>query len=196
MRFEYFVTDLDGTLVKLNINWEALRSVVRKLLNTDHPLKPLATSIPIAAKGNHELIKKAFDYIKNVELRASSDVMRDEVLIDFFKWLKLNGVRIGLVTLQAMEPATLALYKLGVLKFFSVIITREHDLRRINQLSLALRELNADAKKTIFVGDTQWDVEAGKMLGCYTVSVNQSIPGADYYVKNIPELKQFFKPYL
>ncbi|MGB9728735.1 MAG: HAD family hydrolase [Thermoprotei archaeon] len=195
MKFEYLITDLDGTLVKLDINWEMLRNAIRKLLNTDHPLRPLATSIPIAAKGDSELIKKAFDYIKNVELKASDNIVRDEVLIDIFKWLKLNGVKIGLVTLQASEPATLVLRKLGILEYFSVIVTRDHDLYRINQLSLALKELKADAKKTVFIGDTQWDIEAGKALGCYTVSVNQSISGADYYVKNISELKQVFKPY-
>lgn len=196
MRFKYFITDLDGTLVKLNIDWEMLRNAIRKLLKTDHPLKPLATSIPIAAKGNNELIEQAFNYIKEVELHASDNVTRDEELINFFKWLNLNGIKIGLVTLQAKEPAIVTLNKLGILEFFSVIISREDDLYRINQLSLALKQLNANPIKTIFIGDTQWDIEAGKKLNCYTVSVNQNVLGADLYVKSVLELRKIFKSYL
>jgi len=196
MRFRYFITDLDGTLIKLDIDWEQLRATVRNLLKTDHPLRPLATSIPIAAKGNNELINKAFDYIKQVELQAAKNVVRDSTLIDFFRWLVQNRIKIGLITLQAREPALLILEKLGILAFMSLVITREDDLYRINQLSLALKKLNAEPNRTVFVGDTQWDVDAGKKLGCYTVSVNRNVYGADLYVEKITELQKFLKLYL
>jgi len=196
MKFTYFITDLDGTLVKLDIDWEQLRTTIRNLLKTDHPLRPLATSIPIAAKGDNELINKAFNYIKQVELQAAKKVTRDNTLIDFFKWLVQNKIKTGLITLQAKEPALLVLERLGILDFIQLIITREDDLYRINQLSLALKKLNAEPNKTIFAGDTQWDIDAGKKLGCYTVSVNRNVLGADLYVERITELQKIFKLYL
>ncbi len=196
MRFTCFITDLDGTLVKLNIDWEKLRMEIRELLKTDHPLRPLATSIPIAAKGNTELINKAFEYVKHIELQAANNVNRDTELINFFEWLVRNKIKIGLVTLQAKEPALLVLDKLGILNFLSLVITREDSLHRIDQLSLALKILNAEPNNTIFVGDTQWDVDAGKKLGCYTVSVNHNVMGADLYIKKIPELQQILRSYL
>lgn len=174
IKYKYFICDMDGTLIRLPINWEDLRNKLKKLLKTDHHLKPIASTIPQAARGNKELIKKAYELVLKVELMAVKSIKYDKELVDFFRKLKETGYKIALVTLQGREPALKALERLGVLKFFDVTITREDSSNREEQLRIALKLLNANPSVTIFVGDSEWDVEAGLKTGCLTVYVSNS----------------------
>ena len=189
MKFKALITDLDYTLVFLPIDWEKLREEVRKILKTSHPLKPLASSIPVAAKGDKRLIEKAFKYIEEVEFRASETVKYNRELVDFFKKLKDRGLKIGLVTLQGLRPARNTLRKLGILEFFDVIVTREDSLSRKEQILIALRKLNVKASETIFVGDSVTDAKAGKELGIYTVIIGNKASGGQN-LENIIELNE------
>lgn len=183
-----WITDLDGTLTVLDIDWESIRGVVRSMLNTKHPLRPLAMSIP-SATDDPNLRKRAHEYIAQVELEAAMKKQRDVDLENFVESMKRRGLRLGVVTHQAKSPARLTLERLGVLSYFEVLVSREDVLERGEQIKMAADTLGVSFCEVIFTGDSPWDIEAGKSLGCFTVSVGTDHPLADAHVNSIFDLQ-------
>ncbi len=181
------ITDLDGTLTNLEIDWDSLREKVRKEMDWDHPLRPLGMSIPKAAR-NEEEIEKAFSIVERVELEAAERASFNLSLRHTLSKIEKAGLRIGLVTLQAKKPATKALDHLGVVDLFDIIVTREYSLDRKEQLEFAMKKLNAIPVECIFVGDAPWDVKAGRELGCLTICVRRKVEGADIYIESLKDL--------
>ena len=181
------ITDLDGTLVDLRIDWDSLRERVRRAMGWDHPLRPLGRSIPIAAR-NEEEIRRAFRIVEEEELSAASRAVPDRELRDFFVSVRRMGLRVGLVTMQASRSAVLVLRRMDLSDLFDVIVTREHSLDRKSQLTYALKKLGVEGGDCVFLGDMEWDVRSGKEVGCFTVCVGGEVEGADLYVRDIKEI--------
>jgi len=175
LRYDLLITDLDGTLVDLGIDWDQLRDRIRREMGWNHPLKPLGPSIPVAAGGDREKIEAAFKIVEIAEIEAAMRAERDEKLASSLERLRGFGLRIGLVTLQALKPALTALRRLGVLEFFDVIVTREISLSREEQLRLAIEKLRGTPERSIFVGDTEMDLESSRRIGCLFVSVGRRV---------------------
>lgn len=175
MRYDILITDLDGTLTDLGINWDQLREKIRKEMGWNHPLKPLGPSIPIAAGGDREKIEAAFKIVERAEVEAAMRAERDEKLALSLNRLRNFGLKIGLVTLQALNPALTALRRLGVLEFFDLIITREISLSREEQLKMAIEKLESRPDRSIFVGDTEMDLESSRKIGCTFISVGKRV---------------------
>ncbi len=184
---EALITDLDGTLADLGIDWDALREKVRREMNWNHPLKPLGRSIPKAARNEDEM-RRAFQIVEEAELEAAERACPKPAIRKILLRVKERGLKIGLVTLQAKRPAERVLEKLGIIDLFDVIVTREYSLDRKEQLLLALRKLGVEPERCVFFGDMPWDIEAGKELGCLTVCVRTDVEGADFYIKNMEGL--------
>ncbi len=186
MRVKLAVFDLDGTLAHLPIDWDELRARVREFMGTDHPLKPLGPSIPIAAGGDKELEERAFKIVEEAELEAAREANPDPELRTALEQLKSAGAKLALVTLQARRPALTALEGLGVKDLFDEIITREDSLSREEQLRMALQKLGVEPREAAMVGDLPWDAEAGRRLGCVTVIVGDRAEG-DFNVESAAE---------
>ena len=184
------ITDLDGTLVDLRIDWDSLRERVRRAMGWDHPLRPLGRSIPLAAK-NKEEVKRAFEIVEEEELKAASRAKPDQELREFFVFLRREGLGIGLVTMQASRSAVLVLRKMDLVDLFDVIVNREYSLDRREQLVYALKKLGIKGRDCIFLGDMEWDVRSGKEIGCFTICVGGEIEGADLYVRDIREIFRY-----
>jgi len=189
LNFQGLITDLDGTLVSLPINWDKIRSKVRKILRTNHRLKPLATTIPIVARGRKFLEKLAYTYIELEEIKAVKHVVYDENLYSLLKEIKERKMKIALVTLQAYTSTDKILRKLCVRGFFDLIVTRDISVNRLEQLKYAVKKLKLNPKNTIFVGDMPWDYDAGIALGLYTVIVGNNVPHAQYKIGKFIEIK-------
>lgn len=183
---KYLISDLDGTLTDLNIDWNQIREVIRQMLRTNHPLKPLATSIPEAARGDPRLIREAYRIIEEYEYKAALKARRDGRLIEFLGKIKNLGFKVALVTLQARRPAIKALEKLGILEYFDIIITRDDSIFREEQLRIVLNRFKAKPEETVFVGDTVWDLEAGRKLKLKTFIIGSQ--NENYNINNITKL--------
>ena len=181
--YEALISDLDGTIANLDIDWEALRRRVRALLNTDHPLKPLGASIPEAARGDPRMIEEAFKIVERAELEAAMNAVHDEATVQVFSRLKRWNVKIAVVTMQAMRSAETALLRIGVRGYVDVLITRDHSLSRREQLELALKRLGVDRGRAVFVGDTVYDLKAGREAGLYTLIIGRDISNISELLK-------------
>ena len=181
------ITDLDGTLVDLGIDWDSLRERIRSEMGWDHPLKPLGPSIPKAARNKAEE-EAAFRIVEEAEQRASEGAEPNPKIVEIFRRIKGMGLKVALVTLQARRPALTALERLGILSFFDAVITRDLSLERREQLRLAIEALGVGPERCLFFGDTLWDAEAGRELGCETVCVGKRIEGCRYFLERFEDL--------
>ncbi|MEM0037011.1 MAG: HAD-IA family hydrolase [Candidatus Korarchaeum sp.] len=184
---EAVITDLDGTLVDLGIDWDSLRERIRREMGWDHPLKPLGPSIPKAARSKAEE-EAAFRIVEEAEQRASERANPNSKIVEIFRRIRERGVKVALVTLQARRPAVTTLERLGISEFFDVVVTRDLSLDRREQLRIAMEELGVMPERCLFFGDTQWDIEAGREIGCETVCVGRRIEGSNYFIDKFEDL--------
>ncbi len=191
----FLITDLDGTLALLPIVFDDIRNKIRAFLKTDHPLRPLALSIPIATGGNKDLMEKAFKIIEEEELKATSQATYNPELHNFLKRLKAKGFRIGLVTQQGQKPAEVALKRMQIYELFDVLVTRERVLDRTRQLQLALELLGGEPEETIYLGDSPMDLEAGTLIGCFTVIVGERVPSAPLKISKFVDVEKLIANY-
>lgn len=158
------VLDIDGTLVKPDIDWAYVRRRLSELgINVPH--KPVAEILARVAVRNPRLAKSVEEEIVSIERRSAERVRQDPELRDLLSRFKSRGVRIAVVTLRGRETAVKVLESLGISDLVDVLVTREDSYDRKAQLRTVMRVLGAEPSQTYFLGDTMWDLEAGKNEG-------------------------------
>ena len=88
--------------------------------------------------------------------------------IDFIKQLKKSNIKLGVVTSDSVEATNLTLQYLNLDKTFSSIIGREsckYKKESGKPTEIALKELNANPKTTVMIGDAPMDYLAAKNAG-------------------------------
>lgn len=173
------VLDLDGTIVPLAVDFDALRVEIRRLLGVDHPLRPLGESL-CSLNVDEELKKQAWALIERAELesieRIDPDSLRENV--EAIKRVSGLGVQVVLVTMRSTNTLRPLLEKLGLINMFSEIITRDISPSRLRQLEIV--KLHHLGDKLLFIGDTAYDEEAARRLGVefYRVYSFKDLPQA------------------
>jgi phosphoglycolate phosphatase-like HAD superfamily hydrolase len=164
------ILDVDGTLIPLNIDFNELRERVRRLLNIDHPLKPLGESIA-SLPLSEELKNKAWEIIEEAELESietlDPNTVRDNIYL--IKGLEDQGVKIYLVTMRSRRTLAELLEKIGLSTLIDSSITRDMYPYRRKQLEY-VKSLNP-GKLLVFIGDTVYDQEASREVGVEFIRV-------------------------
>jgi 2-phosphoglycolate phosphatase len=136
-----------------------------------------------------EVIRKAISFYKKYYLDNSVKETKlyknVEETLDFFK-----GKKIALVTNKPEDISLSILDKLGVADRFNIVIGPE-SLKKLKPdpegILKALDAFGEDPKKTIMIGDTYTDVEAGKAAGTYTCGVTYGIGSTEDLLKASPD---------
>lgn len=183
-----FIFDLDGTIVKLPINWTEVKKKIRKILKTNHPLTPLIPSIEELV-ADSELKKRIYKTIDNEEIKVVKKLKFDEEIVKVFKTLKKLGYKLVLVTLQGHKPAIEALNRLNIREYFDLIISRDENKNREEQIKIALRTMNVEPTKAIIVADKFKDMSVARKLGCKSMAITEKsdITG-DFKVTSMKEI--------
>jgi len=166
------IFDLDGTLVRLPIDYDSLR----RRLYTEFGDKRVFESIykfllSLDDKGR----ERAFKIIDEFELESISSMYVDPTLNEGFSLIE--DFEKALVTLQGLKPAKKILERIGLKDKFSIIVTREVSLDRTQQLMYVMNRLEANKEKTVFIGDTENDFRAAKTVGIVPIIVGSDIDG-------------------
>ena len=180
-----FILDMDGRLLdtfdliygSFNSALEEHGKVKMTKRDFDKKLfgKPVDSTITrllgISSEEEHLKILKSFEkywFMNLPKVKVFKNVQQT------LESLKQKGYMLGVVSTSPRDVITETLKHTGVLDYFDVLIGAEdaknkkpHHEPVVN----ALRILKASADKTIFVGDTIYDVQAGKAAGCQTVFV-------------------------
>ena len=99
-------------------------------------------------------------------------------VLETLKFLKMNGIRLGLVTDAPREKAMYRLDTMGITKSFDVIVTyTESKAKKPSKIpfELAMKMMDIEAADTLFVGDNlERDIEGARRLGMRALHIRRS----------------------
>ena len=182
------IFDLDGTLVRFGIDWSDVRARLQRMLDTDDDLRPLLPALE-ALDLDEERRRHAYGLIDDIELAVARTFVRDDGLARVLDRLSANGRRLALVTLQGRRAAVEALERVGIQRFFGLIVARDDTSNRGSQIERCLVTLGVTADSTVVIADRAADMAEAKARGCRTVAVGDR-PGVvgDRRVAGVGEL--------
>jgi len=210
------VFDLDGTLVHFDIDLGALKrellmalsrvGVPPSLFSTEDTLTDLLDKVEAYVKASgmgcgamRKLWDEAFKVIERFEEAAINSASLMPGALEVLSALKRKGLRIGLFTLNSSAVAVNVLKRLGISKFFDVMVARDlvDDVKpNPNHLSRVFEELGVEPREAVVVGDMPFDIKCAKKLGAVAVGVTTGRSreeelkkaGADYVIRSLSEL--------
>jgi pyrophosphatase PpaX len=201
MMYKAFLFDMDGTLVdSFDLIYEsfnaALKDYDKRTLTKaefDKKLfgKPVDSTITrllgITGDEEHQAILKSFEkhwFAGLDSLKVFKNVQQT------LEALKRKGIRLGVVSTSPRAVISETLKHAGVLDYFEVLIGEEDAENKKphhEPVTNALIALGLEPGDAVFVGDTIYDVQAGKAAGCRTVFLLNDYNG-DVLEKETPDL--------
>jgi len=193
--YRAFIFDLDGTLVSLPVDWEAVRAKLRLAFSTDDSFSPLFQTLERFLAERPEVKKKVFALIDEDELDAVGSAALIDEADDILRVLS-GRASLGLVTMQGRRACNVLLGKFGLRDLLSFWITREDSLLRSHQIEVAVRRLGAQKSDVLFVGDRLNDVNAARQVGVAVALVGRRGVARlkpDLHFRNILEFRSGLK---
>lgn len=160
------IFDLEGTLVKLPIDYETLYEEIKRELNISRA-KPLTQTVKML---NDKSQNKVYELWTRAELKALPNVNANEEGIKIYKMRSNKPV--ALVTMQGKTVVRKILDQFHL--SFDVIVTREDEIDRAQQIRKAIDEMGSlEPANVLVVGDRDSDEAAAKKVGCRFVRVKK-----------------------
>jgi pyrophosphatase PpaX len=182
MRYPTVLFDLDGTLIDSGaMILASFRHATRTVLRREIPDEEL-----VAAVGGSSIQDqmRTFDPDRVDELvrvyREHNAPLHDRLeafpgVHDLLEVLRDEGRKLGVVTAKRRRTVQLAFDRLGIEEFFDAVVTTDDTERHKphpDPVLHALRLLGSKPAQSAFVGDSPFDVQAGKAAGVFTVGVS------------------------
>lgn len=212
MKYLNLLFDLDGTLVDTN---ELILQSFEHTLEQFFPSR--YTRKDVLPYMGEPLIQQFGRWAEPNQVPALVDVYRKhnvenhDRLVTIFPnvqevlgKLKEAGCQMAVVTNKQRLTAEMGLRMFGLDKLMDVIITIEDTEKHKpdpEPLLIAMKRLQADPEKTLMVGDSPYDILAGKAAKTATCGVSWSVRGRegllphqpDYLVENMNELLEIVR---
>jgi pyrophosphatase PpaX len=207
MRYPTVLFDLDGTLIDSGaMILASYRHATRTVLAREIPDEVLAGFIGGGTIRDH---MTSLDAARADELvrvyREHNEPLHDELeafegVDRVLRTLKEEGRRLGIVTAKRRRTVDLAFAVLPIARYFDAVVTTETTERHKphpEPVLKGLELLGAERSEAAFVGDSPFDVRAGKAADVFTVAVAWGNihpvdrlldAGADVLVENPGEL--------
>ncbi|HPL62685.1 MAG TPA: HAD family hydrolase [Syntrophales bacterium] len=178
--------DFDGTLVKLNVDFPAMREAVLDLIvsynvQSDGIGNLFALEMIEAGRElisrlgrnrESEYLAMAYGIVRRFEMEGAKEGVLIEGVKEMLAETKRRGIKAGVVTRNCRD-AVGAIFP-DIVEYCGAVITRE-DTERVkphpDHLRTALRALKTSAPGAIMVGDHPMDIRAGRSIGAFTVGV-------------------------
>lgn len=155
---EAVIFDLDGTLVRLPIDYEALFNEFKRIMRVPE-VRPIVDTISRLDGKTKEMVFTAWD---RAELVVAGNVTENEDGMGIYR--QFEDKRKALVTLQGQTVVEEIIKKHGLV--FDFVLTRENSLFRVDQLKKAISLLHEEPQNVLFVGNTDSDASGAKAVGC------------------------------
>ncbi|WP_261131933.1 pyrophosphatase PpaX [Bacillus sp. Marseille-Q3570] len=206
MKIDTILFDLDGTLINTN------DLIISSFTHTLEQFKPQQYSRDDIISFIGEPLVDSF---KRVDETSVAEMVRTykehnlahhEEYVHAFegvaytvKTLHEKGFKLGIVTTKMRDAVELGLEITGLGEYFTTIVTLD-DVERAKPdpqpVIRALDKLQSDTASAIMVGDSRYDIEAGKNAGTLTAAVSWTIKGRenlersepDYMLEKMPDL--------
>jgi len=210
------IFDIDGTLVSFKFDAVGVRTALIEELRTRgvdtsglNLSDPTQTILDTAkermpdGEGYADYRRKAFEILDKFELRDIASTKPFPGIREVLDGLKVNGVRLAVLTNSGRKAATRSLTISGLNDLFEFVLTRndtETMKPRPEGLIQAVSMLSLPKDDVYYIGDTPYDVIAAKGAGVKSVSVatgsyapdRLASEGPDYVISSISELGRVF----
>lgn len=180
------IFDFDGTLAKLNIDFDQMRRAIHQLVSRygiDHRilrhkyvLEIIEEAGMILQNRSPELSKsftgKAHQIIESIEIEAAQRGELFSKTKELLTALNTHAIRAGIITRNCSQ-AVHTIFP-DVSSFCRVVICRDdviHVKPHPEQINLALSRLGGRAGRSIMIGDHPLDIETGRSAGTLTAGV-------------------------
>lgn len=166
------IFDLDGTLIRLPVQYEKVYDYMKNLFQTSENFQPLIPSI--IKNSGHDKVKlnDAFEFLCKQEDIAFDKLEIIDNSIEILNYFHSKNLSICLVTMQCRKVAEKILSKMGVSTIFSSIITRDESHDRLEQIKETIIRLKFPPQKILVVGDRIHDMECAKNAQCQYILSN------------------------
>jgi HAD superfamily hydrolase (TIGR01509 family) len=185
------IFDLDGTLVKFNIDYKAVRAEVMQHLTQEG----FPASISSLNESIFDMLKKTQIYMKNngkkeneikktretifkIAERYELEAARNTELLpgvnETLKMLKKMRLKLGLFTINCNKATDFVLQHLRLGRFFKAVATRdcvETVKPAPEHLASVLQMLNAKPEETLVIGDGVTDMKSAQELKAIGVGI-------------------------
>ena len=195
---------MDGTLTNFNINYKIAYSnaiqYLTKLGITDpnilneYRLDDILKKLePIIDQKLYNKIKKTFyQFLVEVEHDAAKTSTLKTGVKNFLNIMKLNKIRLIIVTNNNSKSTNLTLKNLNITKYFDFIITRDN--QKImkpdpSNILLAMKKFNVNNNEVIFIGDSWIDIVASNSANIDSIVIYNN-------KKQLKELNKFQPSYI
>lgn len=182
VKYPTVLFDLDGTLIDSGaMILESFRHATRTVLRREIPDDEL-----VAAVGGSSIRDQmaSFDADRADELvrvyRAHNAPLHDDLeafegVHDVLEHLHAEGRKLGIVTAKRRKTVDLAFGQLGIERYFDVVVTTDDtELHKPHPEPVlrALELVGATSAGAAFIGDSPFDIQAGKAAGVFTIGVS------------------------
>ncbi|MGB9960327.1 MAG: HAD family hydrolase [Candidatus Bathyarchaeales archaeon] len=210
------VFDLDGTLVKFNLDYKSLRAEARdflirqgvpaSVLSINESIFSMLKKTEIFMKNNgkkekdlEEVYKGIWSLTEKYELEAAKSTNLVPGATEVLKKLKEKSFKIGLCTVNSEKTSGYILKKFKIEGFFNAVTPRDHVKHvkpDVEHLEATLKALEVKPEEAIMVGDSPIDMECARKLGTIAVGVPTGVSkpqelmdaGAHYLITSITDL--------
>ena len=180
-----FLFDLDGTLI--DSSKDIVIAVNYTLKELGLPQKSEEEIIKHVGYGGKKLIQGLIGSINPDLVDSGVEIFKKFYfenpvrhtklypgVLETFKILKNKNAKIGIVTNKYENISIKILNKLGIVKYIDIIVGGDTTSKRKpdpDPILFAVNNLEANLEKTVMIGDSEVDIQAGKRSGVKTILV-------------------------
>ncbi len=212
--FRAVVFDLDGTLI--DSNWLHLRSwrIALKKLGLDVPdqeivhglgLKTLDIARGIVSSFGEQTVSRLVELKTQLFEEAwRQEVKPREGALELLQMIRAEGLRSAVASSNTVERIFKTTQHFGMDRLLDAVVgIDEVQVGKPDPalVRVAMEKLGVAGNETIYVGDSKYDIEAGRAAGARTALVVQSIAAQsnlkfqpDYRVNELSELRAIIWP--
>ena len=203
--------DLDGTLIdSIPLIRESFRYTVKKVLGKELPDEVLLANVGRPLEEQMKIIssEKAEELVK--VYREHNHRYHDQMvkpvngIRELLQWLKEKNIRIGVVTSKSSSLAERGLKVCGLDCFVEALIAADHVKKPKpdgEPVAKCAALLGCLPEESIYIGDSPYDIEAGKNCGALTIALpfgpfsKETLleREPDYLVESVEELKKLLE---
>jgi len=164
---ELVIFDLDGTLVKIPIDYPKMYAQLRELFGLNADVVRLR-QVDELTKDDLNLRRRAFQILTAAEMEVLPKLTVNPQTVDFKE--RFKGLKKALVTLQGRKTVDRILPRIPFK--FDLVVTRENSLDRLEQIRHVIEAFRVCPEKVLVVGDRLNDKICAEKAGCRFMKVS------------------------
>jgi pyrophosphatase PpaX len=138
-----------------------------------------------------EHAQELYDVYREYNHRRHDELIRGyEGVAEVLDELRAAGRRLGIVTSKSHDTTQMAFRAVGLREHFEVVVTASDTTEHKPSpapLLLCLERFGAGAAGSLYVGDSPFDIEAGRAAGMATAAVSWGVFGRDELLAARPD---------